>query len=51
MVQKLTLLDREKLFEYSELKIPVYLWLLSNNVDLIYDKIDYFQRLQGDINE
>ncbi len=34
----------EKLFEYSELKIPVYLWLLSNNVDLIYDKIDYFKQ-------
>ena len=33
----------EKLFEYSELKIPVYLWLLSDNVDLIYDKIDYFK--------
>jgi len=33
----------EKLFEYSELKIPVYLWLLSNNVDLIYEKIDYFK--------
>ena len=34
----------EKLFEYSELKIPVYLWLLSNNVDLIYEKIDYFKQ-------
>jgi len=34
----------EKLFEYSELKIPVYLWLLSDNVDLIYEKIDYFKR-------
>ena len=33
----------EKLFEYSELKIPVYLWLLSDNVDLIYEKIDYFK--------
>jgi small GTP-binding protein len=34
----------EKLFEYSELKIPVYLWLLSENVDLIYEKIDYFKQ-------
>ncbi|MBY8988126.1 MAG: 50S ribosome-binding GTPase [Candidatus Lokiarchaeota archaeon] len=34
----------EKLFEYSELKIPVYLWLLSENVDLIYGKIDYFKQ-------
>lgn len=33
----------EKLFEYSELQIPVYLWLLSENVDLIYEKIDYFK--------
>jgi len=34
----------EKLFEYSELKISVYLWLLSDNVDLIYEKIDYFKQ-------
>jgi GTPase SAR1 family protein len=34
----------EKLFEYSELKIPVYLWLLSDNVDLMYEKIDYFKQ-------
>ncbi|MBY9011264.1 MAG: 50S ribosome-binding GTPase [Candidatus Lokiarchaeota archaeon] len=34
----------EKLFEYSELKISVYLWLLSGNVDLIYEKIDYFKQ-------
>jgi GTPase SAR1 family protein len=34
----------EKLFEYSELRIPVYLWLLSDNVDLIYEKIDYFKQ-------
>ncbi len=33
----------EKLFEYSELKIPVYLWLLSDNVDLIYEKIGFFK--------
>lgn len=34
----------EKLFEYSELKIPVYLWLLSENIDLLYEKIDYFKQ-------
>ena len=34
----------EKLFEYSQLRIPVYLWLLSDNVDLIYEKIDYFKQ-------
>jgi len=34
----------EKLFEYSELKIPVYLWLLSENVELLYEKIDYFKQ-------
>ncbi|MFW9950371.1 MAG: ADP-ribosylation factor-like protein [Candidatus Thorarchaeota archaeon] len=34
----------EKLFEYSELKIPVYLWVLSENPDLIYEKIDYFKQ-------
>lgn len=34
----------EKLFEYSELKIPVYLWLLSDNVELMYEKIDYFKQ-------
>ncbi len=34
----------EKLFEYSELKIPVYLWLLSENIDLLYDKIEYFKQ-------
>ena len=34
----------EKLFEYSELKIPVYLWLLSNNFDLLLEKIDYFKQ-------
>jgi GTPase SAR1 family protein len=33
----------EKLFEYSELNIPVYLWLLSENPDLLYEKIDYFR--------
>ena len=34
----------EKLFEYSELNIPVYLWLLSNNFDLLAKKIDYFKQ-------
>jgi len=34
----------EKLFEYSELKIPVYLWLLSDNFDLLDEKIDYFKQ-------
>ncbi|MFX1588950.1 MAG: hypothetical protein ACFFC1_12395 [Promethearchaeota archaeon] len=33
----------EKLFEYSELEIPVYLWLLSENPDMLYEKIDYFR--------
>jgi len=34
----------EKLFEYSELKIPVYLWILSDNFDLLMEKIDYFKQ-------
>ena len=34
----------EKLFEYSELGIPVYLWLLSENIDLLYEKIEYFKQ-------
>ncbi|MHA1678444.1 MAG: ADP-ribosylation factor-like protein [Promethearchaeota archaeon] len=34
----------EKLFEYSKLNIPVYLWLLSENPDLMYDKLEYFRR-------
>ncbi len=33
----------EKLFEYSDLQIPVYLWLLSENPELLYEKIDYFK--------
>jgi GTPase SAR1 family protein len=33
----------EKLFEYSELQIPVYLWMLSQNPELIEGKIDYFK--------
>ncbi len=34
----------EKLFEYSKLNIPVYLWVLSENVDLLYEKIEYFKQ-------
>lgn len=33
----------EKLFEYSELQIPVYLWMLSQNPELLESKIDYFK--------
>jgi hypothetical protein len=33
----------EKLFEYSELNIPVYLWFLSENPQLLKDKIGYFK--------
>ncbi|MFX0180815.1 MAG: ADP-ribosylation factor-like protein [Candidatus Hodarchaeota archaeon] len=33
----------EKLFNYSELQIPVYLWILSENPDLMYEKLDYFR--------
>ncbi len=33
----------EKLFEYSELQIPVYLWMLSQNPELLEGKIDYFR--------
>ncbi len=33
----------EKLFEYSDLKIPVYLWMLSQNPELLEGKIDYFK--------
>ncbi|MFX1315462.1 MAG: ADP-ribosylation factor-like protein [Promethearchaeota archaeon] len=33
----------EKLFEYSDLQIPVYLWLLSENPELLQEKIDYFR--------
>ena len=32
----------EKLFEYSDLQIPVYLWLLSENPELIHQKLAYF---------
>ncbi|NVM38615.1 MAG: hypothetical protein HWN81_23710 [Candidatus Lokiarchaeota archaeon] len=33
----------EKLFEYSELQISVYLWMLSQNPELLESKIDYFR--------
>ena len=33
----------EKLFEYSDLQIPVYLWLVSENPELLPGKIDYFR--------
>ncbi len=33
----------EKLFEYSDLQIPVYLWLLSEKPEKLYEKIDYFK--------
>jgi len=33
----------EKLFEYSELEIPVYLWLLSEKPEKLEEKIDFFR--------
>jgi hypothetical protein len=33
----------EKLFEYSDLQIPVYLWVFSENPENIFEKIDYFK--------
>jgi len=33
----------EKLFEYSELLIPVYLWMLSQNPELLEGKLNYFK--------
>ncbi|MFX1514241.1 MAG: ADP-ribosylation factor-like protein [Promethearchaeota archaeon] len=33
----------EKLFNYSELDIPVYLWILSENPEMMYEKLDYFR--------
>lgn len=33
----------EKLFDYSELQIPVYLWMLSQNPELLEGKINYFK--------
>ncbi|MEJ2252519.1 MAG: hypothetical protein P8Y97_23020, partial [Candidatus Lokiarchaeota archaeon] len=34
----------EKLFEYSDLQIPVYLWVLTENPGQIKEKIDYFKK-------
>jgi GTPase SAR1 family protein len=33
----------EKLFDYSELQIPVYLWMLSQNPEVLEGKLDYFK--------
>ena len=33
----------EKLFEYSELQIPVYLWMISQDPELIEGKLEYFK--------
>jgi len=33
----------EKLFEYSELEIPVYLWLLSDQPEKLEEKLDFFK--------
>ncbi|TFG15815.1 MAG: hypothetical protein EU535_01045 [Promethearchaeota archaeon] len=33
----------EKLFEYSDLQIPVYLWLLSEKTEKLDEKLDYFR--------
>ncbi len=33
----------EKLFEYSELQIPVFLWMLSENPELLDGRLDYFR--------
>ncbi|MFX1338208.1 MAG: ADP-ribosylation factor-like protein [Promethearchaeota archaeon] len=33
----------EKLFEYSDLQIPVYLWLLSEKPELLDTKLEYFR--------
>ena len=33
----------EKLFEYSDLQIPVYLWLLSEKPELLDEKLDFFR--------
>jgi GTPase SAR1 family protein len=33
----------EKLFEYSDLQIPVYLWLISEKPELLESKLDYFK--------
>ncbi len=33
----------EKLFEYSDLQIPVFLWVLTERLDLVKEKITYFK--------
>ena len=33
----------EKLFEYSDLDIPVYLWLLTEKKELLQKKLEYFK--------
>lgn len=33
----------EKLFEYSDLQIPVFLWVLTERIDIIKEKINYFR--------
>lgn len=34
----------DRLFEYSEQKTPVFLWTLSENVDLLDEKLDYVKQ-------
>ncbi|MHA1884344.1 MAG: hypothetical protein ACW96S_04785 [Promethearchaeota archaeon] len=34
----------EKLFEYSDLQIPVYLWALVSDPKKLEDKLDYFKQ-------
>ena len=33
----------EKLFEYSDLQIPVYLWALAEELEKLEGKLDYFK--------
>jgi hypothetical protein len=33
----------EKLFDYSDLQIPVYLWLLSDKPEKLEGKLEYFK--------
>ncbi|MCK4382453.1 MAG: hypothetical protein KAW66_04085, partial [Candidatus Lokiarchaeota archaeon] len=33
----------EKLFEYSELQIPVYLWTIIESPEKLEGKLDYFK--------
>jgi len=37
-------INGEKLFEYSDLQIPVYLWALTENPDIIEENLDYFKK-------